>query len=176
MNRSIIPLVVFIVLVGFLYVGLDLNPRKIPSVLIEKPVPEFSLPRLLDPNSKMTNEDLLGKISLFNAWGTWCPSCYQEHPALIEIARKYKIPIYGLNYKDVREDAIRWLNKLGNPYVDIAFDQDGRSSIDWGIYAAPETFIVDKKGIIRHKHIGPIDLDIFTNELLPIINDLDKEL
>ena len=175
MNRSIIPLVLFIVLAGFLYAGLDLNPREIPSVLIEKPIPEFSLPRLLDPNSNMTNTDLLGKISLFNAWGTWCPSCYQEHSALVEIARKYKIPIYGLNYKDVRKDAIRWLNRMGNPYVDVAFDQDGRSSIDWGIYAAPETFIVDKQGVIRHKHIGPIDIEIFVNELLPIINKLDKE-
>lgn len=175
MGRYSIPLLLFVVLTIFLYVGLALDPREIPSVLIKKPAPEFSLPRLLDPDSKMTNKDLLGKVSLFNAWGTWCPSCYQEHGTLIEISENYKIPIFGLNYKDVRKDAINWLQKLGNPYEDIAFDEDGRTSIDWGVYAAPETFIIDKKGIIRYKHIGPINMEIFINELLPVINTLDKE-
>lgn len=173
--RYIIPLVLFVVVSAFLARGLFLDPRDIPSVLIEKPAPEFSLPKLLNPDENLERKDLLGQVSLFNAWGTWCPTCYQEHPVLVEIAKKYGIPIYGLDYKDERAKAIAWLQKYGNPYKDIAFDHDGRSSIDWGVYAAPETFVVDKKGIIRFKHKGAITMQLFTETLLPMIKQLEQE-
>lgn len=173
--RYIIPLVLFIVVSVFLARGLYLDPRDIPSVLIEKPAPEFSLPKLLKPDEKLQRKDLLGQVSLFNAWGTWCPTCFQEHPVLVEIVKQYGIPIYGLDYKDERGKALAWLQKYGNPYRDIAFDQDGRSSIDWGVYAAPETFVVDKQGIIRYKHKGAITMQLFRETLLPLIQKLEQE-
>jgi cytochrome c biogenesis protein CcmG/thiol:disulfide interchange protein DsbE len=173
--RYIIPLLIFIVVSAFLARGLYLDPRDIPSALIEKPAPEFSLPLLHDPEKRLERNDLLGQVSLFNAWGTWCPTCYQEHPVLVQIARKYGIPIYGLDYKDDRNDAIKWLQKYGNPYKEVAFDKDGRSSIDWGVYAAPETFVVDKQGIIRYKHKGAITMELFTETLLPMIRKLEQE-
>lgn len=173
--RYIIPLVIFVVVSLFLARGLYLDPRDIPSVLIEKPAPEFSLPLLQDPSRRLERKDLLGQVSLFNAWGTWCPTCYQEHPVLVEIAKNHNIPIYGLDYKDDRDKALAWLQKYGNPYKQVAFDKDGRVSIDWGVYAAPETFVVDKAGIIRYKHKGAITMQLFTETLLPMIRQLEQE-
>lgn len=170
--RYLVPLAIFILLVAFLYRGLSLDPKRIPSPLVGKPMPEFSLPRLQDPAATISNTDLMGKVSILNIWATWCVSCRAEHEVLLQLAETGKVDIYGLNYKDERPKAQQWLTRLGNPYVANAFDADGRVGIDWGVYGAPETFIMDRQGIIRHKHIGPISVDDLNNEILPLIAEL----
>ncbi len=169
--RFLAPLLAFLALAGLLYKGLSLDPREVPSPLIDKPAPTFSLPRLQQPEVLLGNADFAGKVSLFNVWATWCVACRQEHPVLMELAQR-GIPIYGLNYKDVRSDAQRWLQRFGNPYLANAFDEEGRVGIDWGVYGTPETFIVDKQGIIRHKHIGPLTQKSVDEEILPLIKKL----
>jgi cytochrome c biogenesis protein CcmG/thiol:disulfide interchange protein DsbE len=153
--RYLTPLVLFLALAALLYKGLALNPREVPSPLIGKPTPEFTLPELKDTSRQLSHSDFLGKVSLLNVWATWCVSCRAEHPLLMQLARQGVI-IYGLDYKDSREDAKRWLQRFGDPYVANAFDADGRVGIDWGVYGTPETFVIDQHGIIRHKHIGPL--------------------
>jgi cytochrome c biogenesis protein CcmG/thiol:disulfide interchange protein DsbE len=172
--RYLVPLAIFIVLAAFLYRGLSIDPKRVPSPLIGKPMPEFSLPRLQDPAATLSNTDLMGKVSILNIWATWCVSCRAEHEVLLLLAQTGKVDIYGLNYKDEREPAKQWLAKLGNPYVANAFDADGRVGIDWGVYGAPETFIMDRHGIIRHKHIGPLSVDALNNEILPLIAELQS--
>jgi cytochrome c biogenesis protein CcmG/thiol:disulfide interchange protein DsbE len=158
MRRFLLPLAIFIVLVGFLAVGLRLNPREVPSPLIGKPVPSFRLPQLQAPDQSISPEDLRGKVWLLNVWASWCVSCRQEHPVLIELDRQKKIMIVGLNYKDDRAAAIAWLKQYGgDPYAISAVDADGRVGIDFGVYGVPETFLIDKNGVIRDKHIGPPD-------------------
>ncbi len=174
MTRYLIPAVIFAVVVVFLAVGLNLDPRKVPSPLVGKPVPEFTLTALKNPNNTITQETLRGKVSLLNVWATWCVSCRAEHEVLLALANSGKIDIYGLNYKDNRKDALRWLKMYGDPYVASAFDQDGRVGIDWGVYGTPESFLIDKKGIIRHKVIGPISVELLKNELLPLIKELQS--
>jgi cytochrome c biogenesis protein CcmG/thiol:disulfide interchange protein DsbE len=169
-----IPAAVFAVLVVFLAVGLNLDPRKVPSPLVGKPVPEFSLTRLKDPDLTFSQEDLNGSISLLNVWATWCVSCRAEHKILLALANSGKVDIYGLNYKDKREDAMRWLQVLGDPYLANAFDGEGRVGIDWGVYGTPESFLIDKQGVIRHKVIGPITVEILKDELLPLIEELQS--
>jgi len=171
--RYLIPLLLFTLLVGLLYRGLSLDPKLVPSPLIGKPMPGFTLTRLDDPDKTISDADLKGKISLLNVWATWCTSCRAEHETLVEFARTGKVAIYGLNYKDDRADAQRWLMQLGNPYIANAFDPDGRTGIDWGVYGAPETFIMDKHGIIRHKHIGPLTGQVIASEILPLIAKLE---
>ena len=145
--RYLVPLAIFIVLVAFLYRGLSLDPKKVPSPLVGKPMPEFTLPRLkgirLQP---ISDTDLKGKVSILNIWATWCVSCRAEHEVLLLLAKSGKVDIYGLNYKDERAKAQQWLVQLGDPYVANAFDADGRAGIDWGVYGAPETFIMDRQG------------------------------
>jgi cytochrome c biogenesis protein CcmG/thiol:disulfide interchange protein DsbE len=170
--RYLVPLAIFIVLVAFLYRGLSLDPKRVPSPLVGKPMPEFSLPRLKDPTATLSNNDLMGKVSILNIWATWCVSCRAEHEVLLLLAKTGKVDIYGLNYKDERDKAQQWLVQLGDPYVANAFDADGRVGIDWGVYGAPETFIMDRLGIIRHKHIGPLTVDSLNNEILPLIAEL----
>ena len=170
--RYLVPLAIFIVLAAFLYRGLSIDPKRVPSPLIGKPMPEFSLPRLQDPAATLSNTDLMGKVSILNIWATWCVSCRAEHEVLLLLAKTGKVDIYGLNYKDERDPAKQWLAKLGNPYVANAFDADGRVGIDWGVYGAPETFIMDRHGIIRHKHIGPLSVDALNNEILPLVAEL----
>jgi cytochrome c biogenesis protein CcmG/thiol:disulfide interchange protein DsbE len=170
--RYLVPLAIFIVLVAFLYRGLSLDPKRVPSPLVGKPMPEFSLPRLKDPTATLSNNDLMGKVSILNIWATWCVSCRAEHEVLLLLAKTGKVDIYGLNYKDERDKAQQWLAQLGDPYVANAFDADGRVGIDWGVYGAPETFIMDRRGIIRHKHIGPLTVDSLNNEILPLIAEL----
>jgi cytochrome c biogenesis protein CcmG/thiol:disulfide interchange protein DsbE len=170
--RYLVPLAIFIVLVAFLYRGLSLDPKRVPSPLVGKPMPEFSLPRLKDPTATLSNNDLMGKVSILNIWATWCVSCRAEHEVLLLLAKTGKVDIYGLNYKDERDKAQQWLAQLGDPYVANAFDADGRVGIDWGVYGAPETFIMDRLGIIRHKHIGPLTVDSLNNEILPLIAEL----
>jgi len=170
--RYLVPLAIFAVLAAFLYRGLSLDPKLVPSPLVGKPAPAFSLTRLEDPDATITDADLKGKVSLLNIWATWCVSCRAEHEVLVRLAKTGKVDIYGLNYKDDRAQALRWLQQLGNPYVTNAFDQDGRVGIDWGVYGAPETFIIDRQGIIRHKHIGPLTDQIVRDEILPLVTQL----
>ncbi|MDX2217879.1 MAG: DsbE family thiol:disulfide interchange protein [Burkholderiales bacterium] len=172
--RFLLPLGIFAVLVYFLFKGLSLNPREVPSPLVDKPVPNFSLPKLHAPDQKLSATDLKGQVWLLNVWGSWCVSCRIEHPLLNEIAKNNIVPIYGLNWKDKREDAIGWLNKYGDPYVASVADIDGRVAIDFGVYGAPETFVIDKQGIIRMKHIGPISAESLQKDILPLIEKLKK--
>jgi len=173
--RYLAPLILFLLLAGLLYRGLSLDPKIVPSPLIGKAMPVFTLPLLADPDATISDTDLKGKVSALNIWATWCVSCRAEHEVLLELARTGKVDIYGLNYKDKRADALRWLRQLGDPYIANAFDADGRTGIDWGVYGAPETFIMDKRGIIRHKHIGPLTRTVIHNELLPLIARLEAE-
>ena len=175
MVRALVPAALFTVLVVFFWTGLSLNPREVPSPLIDKPAPTFSLPTLAEPGQTLTDQDLRGQVSLFNVWATWCVGCRIEHDMLLAIARENLVPIYGLNYKDELDEAQRWLRDLGDPYVTNAVDADGRVAIDWGVYGAPETFVLDRDGIIRHKHLGPITPEVWQNELRPLILELKGE-
>jgi cytochrome c biogenesis protein CcmG/thiol:disulfide interchange protein DsbE len=172
MIRYLLPLGVFIALVLLLGAGLGLNPRLVPSPLVGKALPEFTLEQLRDPGQTLSPASLDGKVSLLNAWATWCVECRREHPVLVEIAAQGKVPIYGLNYKDQRPEALQWLARLGDPYVASGFDADGRVGIDLGVYGLPETFLVDAKGQIVHKHIGPISAEIWQRDFIPIIERL----
>jgi cytochrome c biogenesis protein CcmG, thiol:disulfide interchange protein DsbE len=170
--RYLIPLGVFLVLSGFLAAGLFLNPGKIPSPLIGKPAPEFELPRLHDPAQRVSNRDMAGQVWMLNVWASWCVSCRYEHPLLVDLARDQVLPIYGLNYKDQRDDAIVWLRRFGDPYVQSMFDPDGRVGMDFGVYGVPETYVIDAEGVIRYKHIGPITADALQRTILPLIREL----
>lgn len=173
MGRYLIPLGIFIVLVGFLAVGLGLNPREVPSPLIDKPAPAFKVPQLHEAEKSIARDDLKGKVWLLNVWASWCVSCRQEHPVLVDLAKSNTVPIYGLNYKDQRDAGLKWLTEHGNPYVLSAFDQDGRVGIDYGVYGVPETFLIDKNGVIRYKHIGPVTADAVQNIILPKVKELN---
>ncbi len=170
--RYLAPLGIFALLVAFLFRGLSLDPKLVPSPLVGKPMPAFSLPRLDDPNATLSDADIKGQVSVLNIWATWCVSCRAEHEVLLQLAQTGQVAIYGLNYKDNRADARRWLQQLGNPYIANAFDEDGRVGIDWGVYGAPETFVIDRQGIIRHKHIGPLTTEVLREQLLPLIAEL----
>jgi cytochrome c biogenesis protein CcmG, thiol:disulfide interchange protein DsbE len=173
--RFLIPLIVFAGLVILLGVGLTLDPREVPSPFIGKPAPAFSLPQVADAGKSLGTKDLKGQVSLVNVWASWCVSCRQEHPILVELAQQNIVPVYGLNYKDEREAALGWLNQFGNPYAASAFDADGKVGIDWGVYGVPETFVVDKQGVIRYKQTGPITRDALHKTLLPLIRQLQQE-
>jgi cytochrome c biogenesis protein CcmG/thiol:disulfide interchange protein DsbE len=170
--RYLVPLLLFLAMAGLLYRGLSLNPREVPSPLIGKPAPAFSLARLKSPESTISHTDLQGDVLLLNVWATWCSACRAEHSVLMELARSGKVAMYGLNYKDERDKALRWLKRFGDPYVANAFDQDGRVAIDWGVYGAPETFVIDSRGVIRHKHIGPLTTEVVRDEILPLVDRL----
>lgn len=174
MARYLVPLGIFLVLVAFLYRGLSLDPKLVPSPLVGKPMPAFTLTRLDDPNATISDTDIKGKgkVALLNIWATWCVSCRAEHETLLDLAGTGKVDIYGLNYKDERKAAQQWLRQLGNPYVANAFDDTGRVGIDWGVYGAPETFIIDRQGIIRHKHVGPLTPDVVNEQILPLVAEL----
>jgi cytochrome c biogenesis protein CcmG/thiol:disulfide interchange protein DsbE len=161
MLRLALPLVVFLALGGLLWNGIGKDTRLIPSPLIDKPAPEFSLPDVKDGNRQISKEGLLGQAYLLNVWGSWCPACRIEHSFVTQIARSGLIPVYGLNWKDTRSEALRWLDAFGDPYVGSAFDESGRTGIDFGVYGAPETFLIDAEGKILEKHIGPLDPEIF---------------
>jgi cytochrome c biogenesis protein CcmG/thiol:disulfide interchange protein DsbE len=171
MWRYAIPVAILAVLAVFFARGLNLNPGYIPSPFIGKPAPEFSLPSLKDPAATVSSDVLQGEISLFNVWATWCVGCRQEHAFLNEIAQTSGVPIYGLNWKDDRGAALRWLDTLGDPYVVSAFDSEGNVAIDWGVYGAPETFLVDRDGTVLHKHIAPLTADVWRTQFLPIIQE-----
>jgi len=172
MKRFLIPLGFFIVLVGFLAVGLRLNPREVPSPLINKPAPPFTLPELTDPQRMFSEKDMLGKVWLLNVWASWCVSCREEHPVLVEFSKRNIVPVYGLNYKDDRRDALAWLARLGNPYKMSIMDRDGRIGINYGVYGVPETYVIDKKGVIRYKQIGPVTPEILDAKIVPLVRKL----
>jgi cytochrome c biogenesis protein CcmG/thiol:disulfide interchange protein DsbE len=174
MNRFLLPLGIFIVLVGFLAIGLNLNPREVPSPLINKPAPAFALPQLHKPEATFSPKDMQGKVWLLNVWASWCVSCRQEHPLLVELAKSNLVPIYGLNYKDPRDDALRWLKQFGDPYVLSIVDAEGRIGIDYGVYGVPETYVIDKAGVIRLKQIGPVTQDALEKTILPLVKELQK--
>lgn len=175
MNKYLlIPLVLFLGLVGFLLVGLRRNPHEVPSPLINKAAPSFLLPQLHDPKKTFSAESMRGKVWLLNFWGTWCVACRDEHPMLVEFAKSAAVPIYGIDYKDDPAAAKRWLDELGNPYTLTAFDVDGRVSIDYGVYGAPETFLIDKAGVIRFKQIGPVTEEVWNQQILPLAKELNK--
>jgi cytochrome c biogenesis protein CcmG, thiol:disulfide interchange protein DsbE len=171
--RFLIPLGLFGVLVAFLAVGLKLDPREVPSPLIGKPAPTFALPLLANPNQTIRREDLLGKVWILNVWASWCAACRDEHPLLVEYSRAKRVPIYGLNYKDTRDAGQQWLARFGNPYDASLFDQDGRVGIDWGVYGVPETFVVDREGMIRFKHIGALTPAILRERIEPLLRQLN---
>ena len=172
MKRALIPLLIFIVLVGFLAVGLTRNPREIPSPLINKAAPAFSLSALDAPEQKISVQDLRGKVWILNVWASWCVACRIEHPLLVEFAKTGTVPIYGLNYKDKRDDAIGWLAKFGNPYTRSLSDTDGVVGIDFGVYGVPETFVIDKTGVIHMKHIGPVTPEVLRDDIIPLVRKL----
>ena len=172
--KSFLPLIILTVLVGLLAFGLTLDPRKVPSPLIGKPVPTFELP-LLNQGGTFSSKDFQGEITLFNAWASWCVACRHEHSLNTELSRS-GLRVVGLNYKDETENAQRWLNALGDPYVVNAVDYDGRVGIEWGVYGTPESFLVDHKGIIRHKVIGPVTPAIVSDELIPMIKKIRSEM
>ena len=172
MKRFLIPLGLFLVLVGFLAVGLRLNPREVPSPLIDKPAPSFTLPELTDPQRTFSEKDMLGKVWLLNVWASWCVSCREEHPVLVAFSRRDIVPVYGLNYKDDRKDALAWLARLGNPYTLSIMDRDGRVGINYGVYGVPETYVIDKKGVIRYKQIGPVTPEILDAKIVPLVRKL----
>jgi cytochrome c biogenesis protein CcmG/thiol:disulfide interchange protein DsbE len=172
MTRFLLPLAIFIVLVGFLLVGLGLNPRQVPSPLVGKPAPEFKLQQLHESEKTLTSKDNLGKVWLLNVWASWCVSCREEHPVLVELAKSGIVPVYGLNYKDEREDALRWLKQFGDPYVTSIVDREGRTGIEYGVYGVPETYVIDKNGIIRYKQIGPVTVEALEKKILPLVREL----
>ena len=194
MNRFLWPLIGFVLLVVLLAVGLSLDPREVPSPLVGKPAPMFTLEKLEAPGETFSPKDMLGKVWLLNVWSTWCISCRQEHPVLLEMAKNPAVTLIGVNYKEVRGDgaldadkiapdaeitlalerASAWLRKHGNPYRLSVLDLDGRVGIDYGVYGVPETYLIDKAGIIRLKHTGPITPDVFASKILPLLTELSK--
>jgi cytochrome c biogenesis protein CcmG/thiol:disulfide interchange protein DsbE len=166
-----IPLVVFAVLAVFFWRGLSLDPNKMPSALLDKPVPPFSLPRLQNPEELRTQSLLQGKVSLLNVWATWCVTCRDEH-AFLNKLKQQGVYIIGIDYKDNQQDAQRWIAELGNPYADIISDEDGRLGLDLGVFGAPETYVVDRQGIIRYKYIGDLNQKVWDDTIKPIFDSL----
>lgn len=176
MMRFLAPLGLFIVLVVFLGIGLTLNPREVPSPFIDKPAPTFQVPQLSAgaEQKNFSPADMRGQVWLFNVWASWCVSCRQEHPLLVELARAGTVPVIGLNYKDQTPDALQWLAQHGNPYLLSAVDANGNIGIDYGVYGVPETFVIDKQGVIRYKQIGPITPQALQEKILPLVAQLQK--
>ncbi|MCX7147869.1 MAG: DsbE family thiol:disulfide interchange protein [Rhodocyclales bacterium] len=174
MKRFLIPLAAFFVLVIFLAIGLTRDPRDVPSPLKDKPAPAFTLPQLAAADKNFSPADLKGKVWLLNVWASWCVSCRQEHPLLVSFSKEGSLPIVGLNYKDQRADAKKWLAALGDPYVFSVVDADGRVGIDYGVYGVPETYVIDKAGMIRMKHTGPITPESLKKQILPLVAELSK--
>jgi cytochrome c biogenesis protein CcmG/thiol:disulfide interchange protein DsbE len=172
--KFVIPLGVFLVLVGFLYVGLSRDPREIPSPLIDKPAPAFKLSQLHEPAKSLSTGDMKGQVWLLNVWASWCVSCREEHPILVALGRSDVVPIIGLDYKDDSTAGLKWLTQNGNPYTLSVVDRDGRVGIDFGVYGVPETFVIDKQGTIRYKQIGPMTAAALEQKILPLVRELQK--
>ena len=172
--RYVLP-VAFLALVVLLGIGLTLNPREVPSPRIGKPAPAFRLPQLHEPAQTFAPADVKGKVWMLNVWASWCVSCRQEHPVLMELAKTGVIAIYGLDYKDQTDDARRWLQQFGNPYKLSAVDAKGQVGIDYGVYGVPETYVIDKRGVIRYKQIGPVTPEVLQSKILPLVKQLEAE-
>ena len=171
-RRLFIPLVLFLGLGALLGVGLKLKPREVPSPFIDKPAPAFKLPQLSDAKADFDPAQMKGQVWLLNVWASWCAPCREEHPLLVDAARAKAVPVVGLNYKDDPRAADEWLRKLGDPYQAIAVDRDGRVSIDYGVYGVPETFVIDREGVVRLKHIGPLTPEVWQRQVLPLVQRL----
>ena len=171
--KFILPLLLFVGLALILAAGLGRDPKEVPSPLIGKPAPAFTLARLDDAQQSIKRDDLLGKVWVLNVWASWCVACREEHPLLVEFARRKTVPVYGLNYKDKRADGQRWLAQFGNPYDASLFDSDGKVGIDFGVYGVPETFVIDKLGVIRFKHIGPVTPAVLKDRIEPLLKQLN---
>lgn len=170
--KFLIPLVLFIVLVVFLAIGLNRDPHEVPSPLIGKPAPHFELPQLTDPSKNFSPQGMKGQAWVLNVWASWCVACREEHPVLVELGKLNVAPIVGLDYKDKRDDALAMLARQGNPYVLSVSDSNGRVGIDYGVYGVPETYVIDKEGIIRFKHIGPITMNLLNQKMIPLLGQL----
>lgn len=175
MAKYLIPLGIFVLLLVFLGIGLTKDPREVPSPFIGKAAPAFTLPQLQRPDLKLSNFDLKGQVWLLNVWASWCESCRDEHPLLVEYSKRKEVPIYGLDYKDEPADGIKWLEQFGNPYTNSIVDRDGLVGIDYGVYGVPETFVIDKKGIIRYKQIGVVTPESWDNTIMPLVKKLQQE-
>ena len=177
MKRYLLPLALFLALAVFLGIGLNHDPRELPSPLVGKAAPAFALPRLVAEGAAepahFTPAEMKGKVWLLNVWASWCVSCRQEHPVLVAFARRGVVPIYGLNYKDQRSAGMGWLQRWGNPYTDSLFDPDGRIGIDYGVYGVPETFLIDREGVIRYKHIGALTPEVLRDKIEPMVRRLN---
>ena len=172
MKKTLIPLGLFIVLVIFLAIGLTRDPHEIPSPLIGKPAPMFTAPKLHEVGQQFSAKDMLGQVWLLNTWASWCVACRQEHPLLVEFVKTNPLPIVGLDYKDKEADGLKWLERYGNPYTHTIVDADARIGIDFGVYGVPESFLIDKQGIIRYKQIGPFTEEALREKLVPLIKEL----
>jgi cytochrome c biogenesis protein CcmG, thiol:disulfide interchange protein DsbE len=173
-NKALWTLGVFVALVALLAIGLRLNPREVPSPLIGKPAPPFELPLLNQPDKKFSQKEMLGRVWIMNVWASWCPPCLVEHPVVTRISQSGMAPVVGLNYKDQREDALPWLKRNGDPYLLNVYDLNGRIGIDYGVYGVPETYVIDRKGIIRYKHVGPLTTDIVQKKVEPLVKELSS--
>ena len=174
MTRFAIPVAIFVALLVLLGIGLKLDPREVPSPLIGKAAPHFELPELHQAAKTFSERDMLGKVWVLNVWASWCVSCREEHPVLLDLAATGEVPIYGLNYKDRREDGLAWLKGMGDPYKLSIFDFDGRVGIDYGVYGVPETYVIDKSGVFRYKRIGPLTPEIVKEKVLPLVRELGR--
>ncbi|MBV8032354.1 MAG: DsbE family thiol:disulfide interchange protein [Betaproteobacteria bacterium] len=174
-RRLLVTLAIFGALVLLLAVGLTRDPREVPSPLIGKAAPAFSLPLLHEPGKVFSSKEQLGKVWIFNVWASWCEACRDEHPVILEFAKSGVVPVYGLDYKDKREDGLRWLARYGDPYLASFFDAEGKVGIDYGVYGVPETYVIDKKGIIRFKQIGAVTPEVLAKKIKPLVEDLKRE-
>lgn len=172
MKRFLWPLAIFLVIATFLALGLGLNPREVPSPLVGKRAPDFSLPVLQDPEKRFAPTEMRGKVWILNVWASWCAPCLEEHPVLVALGEKKVVPIVGLNYKDKGEDAKTWLKRHGDPFLTTVADLQGRIAIDYGVYGVPETYVIDREGVIRYKRVGPLTPAILENKVLPLIKSL----
>jgi len=173
-TKFLIPLILFIGLVVFLAIGLNRDPHEVPSPLINKAAPAFEIPQLADGSKMFSPANMKGQVWVLNVWASWCVACREEHPVLVELAKSQIAPVIGLDYKDKREDALAMLAKQGNPYLLSAFDGNGRVGIDYGVYGVPETYIIDKTGVIRFKHIGPLTMNLLNQKIYPMLTELKK--
>ncbi len=174
MTRFLLPLVIIVALVVLPGVGFALDPREVPSPLIGKPAPQFQLPQLHDPAKSFSPREQLGKVWILNVWASWCVACREEHPVLSDFAKSGLVPVFGLNYKDQRADAIAWLKQFGDPYQVSLVDTHGRVGIDYGVYGVPETYVIDKLGLIRYKRIGPVTPAILKEKIIPLVTELNR--
>jgi cytochrome c biogenesis protein CcmG/thiol:disulfide interchange protein DsbE len=172
LTRFLVPLVVFVLMVGLLGYGLRLDPKIVPSPLIDKQAPAFSLAMLEEPARMLATTDMRGQVWILNVWASWCVSCRAEHEVITKLANRNLVTVVGLNYKDEPADAERWLQQFGNPYATSVMDRDGRVGIDWGVYGVPETFVIGADGLIKFKHIGPVTHESLEQEIMPVIREL----